>query len=290
MWRLLLQNWIQQNLRQKVYEHVAKAGQSAAEFSDGPAPPPGPCDVGLVFALGIESGGLEDLLNAVIVTRGKKFLAREGTLQGRRLVLALSGVGRRNAKRATRMLLAGHRPAWVISAGFSGALQPGLKRGDIVMADSLVEPGGGRLAIDVRIDQQTLSSTPGLHVGRLLTVDKIVAESSEKQRLGQKYDALAVDMESWAVAEVCSQEHVRFLAVRVISDTLEEDLPRDLGPLIARQTMAGKVGALTGALWRRPSSFKDMLRLRERALVASDRLAKFLSGVIVQLVPRKDSP
>jgi adenosylhomocysteine nucleosidase len=290
MWRSLVQNWIQQNLRQKVFEHVAQAGRSAPQSADEPAPPPGPCDVGLVFALGIESGGLEDLLNAVVVTRGKGFLAREGTLQDRRLVLVQAGVGRRNAERATRLLLAGHRPAWVLSAGFSGALKPGLKRGDIVMADSLVEPGGGRLAIDVRIDQQTLASTPGLHVGRLLTVDAIVAESSEKQRLGRTYDALAVDMETWAVAEVCSQEHVRFLSVRVISDTLEENLPRDLGPLIAQQTAAGKVGALTGALWRRPGSFKDMLRLREQALVASDRLAKFLAGVIVQLAPRKDSP
>ena len=40
-----------------------------------------------------------------------------------------------------------------------------------------------------------------------------MAESSEKQRLGQTYDALAVDMESWAVADVCSQERVCFLAV-----------------------------------------------------------------------------
>ena len=290
MWQSLVRNWIQQHLQQKVYEQVANAGRTTVESSDEPAPPPGPCDVGLVFALGIESGGLEDLLNAVVVTRAKNFLAREGTLRGRRLVLAQAGVGRRRAERATQMLLAGHQPAWVISAGFSGGLQPGLKRGDIVMADSLAEPGGGRLAIDVRIDQQTLASTPGLHVGRLLTVDKIVADSSEKQRLGQTYDALAVDMESWGVGEVCSQEHVRFLAVRVISDTMEENLPHDLGRLITQQTTAGKVGAVTSALWRRPSSFKDMMRLREQALISSDRLAKFLAGVIAQLVPRGDSP
>jgi adenosylhomocysteine nucleosidase len=158
------------------------------------------------------------------------------------------------------------------------------------MADSLAEPGGGRLAIDVRIDQQTLAAMPGLHVGRLLTVDKIVADSAEKKRLGQTYDALAVDMESWAVGEVCSQERVRFLAVRVISDTMEENLPHDLGRLITQQTTAGKVGAVTSALWRRPSSFKDMMRLREQALISSDRLAKFLSGVIAQLVPRGDTP
>ncbi|NQT40578.1 MAG: hypothetical protein HQ581_24005, partial [Planctomycetes bacterium] len=39
------------------------------------------------------------------------------------------------------------------------------------------------------------------------------------------------------------------------------------------------------AIWRRPGSVKDMWRLRENAMVASDRLAEFLAGMIGQLVP-----
>ena len=35
--------------------------------------------------------------------------------------------------------------------------------------------------------------------------------------------------------------------------------------------------------WRRPGSIKDMLRLKETALVAADALAKYLATLVVQL-------
>jgi hypothetical protein len=92
-------------------------------------------------------------------------------------------------------------------------------------------------------------------------------------------------MESWAVGDVCRRRKVRFVAVRVISDTLDDCLPDDIGNLVAQKTRVARLGAVAAALWRRPSSVKDMLGLKERALVASDRLAKFLADVIVQLVP-----
>ncbi|MFY9342078.1 MAG: hypothetical protein WAT39_06300 [Planctomycetota bacterium] len=42
-------------------------------------------------------------------------------------------------------------------------------------------------------------------------------------------------------------------------------------------------GAVVGTLWRRPSSVKDMWKLKETALLAADGLAKFLAGLIMQL-------
>ena len=38
-----------------------------------------------------------------------------------------------------------------------------------------------------------------------------------------------------------------------------------------------------GAIFNRPSSVKDMWNLREEAIKASDRLAKFLEGTVEQL-------
>lgn len=292
MWRTLLQNWLRQQAQARVYQSLRQAaGQQAAtggadvEPAGAPLSPPPPCDVGVVFALGIELGGLEDLLSGVIVTRGPGFVLRQGALDGRSVVLIESGVGCQAAARAAELLHVGHRPQWIISAGFAGGLQPHLARYDVVLADSVAEPGGGRLAIDVKL-RGAAAAAPGVHVGRVLSVDRIVATAADKRALGQQHEALAVDMESWGVAEVCRREQVRFLAVRVITDAADEELPSDLGPLVQQTTVAGKLGAVTGALWRRPSSVKDMLRLKETALLASDRLAKFLAGTIVQLVPQ----
>jgi adenosylhomocysteine nucleosidase len=292
-WRSLVRRWLEEKARQTVYDQVAQAGQqAAAEVPDAPRQLPPRCDVGLVFALGIELGGLEDLLSGVIVTRGSEFVARVGSLPGRGIAVFESGMGRSRAARAAELLIAGHRPAWVISTGFAGGLSPELRRGDILMADSVAEPGGGRLSIDLRVSRGALAASPGVHVGRLLTVDRIVTRADEKRALGQTHQALAVDMETWAVAEVCRQQKVRFLAVRVISDPVDEELPSDLGRLLRPTTTAGKIGAAAGTLWRRPSSVKDMLRLKQHALEASDRLARFLVSTIAQLPiePRENQP
>jgi adenosylhomocysteine nucleosidase len=120
-------------------------------------------------------------------------------------------------------------------------------------------------------------------VGGLLTVDRIARHAAEKRALGEAHPGLAVDMESLAVAEVCSREKIRFLAIRVISDPVDQELPRDVDRLVQRKTLAGRLGAATRAIIRRPSTIKDLWQLKEDALVASDRLGAFLTGIVGQL-------
>jgi adenosylhomocysteine nucleosidase len=279
--RRFLAQQAQANLRDQVHEAMRQglgstdAGQAAAAASAR-------CDVGIVFALSAESGGTEDLLIGTLTTKGQGFIAKAGVLANRHVVVLQAGAGRLSAARGTQALIAGHRPAWIISAGFAGGLQPDLRRGDIVMADEILDISGRRLTIDLKANSDPRG---GIHVGRLLTVDKIVREPTEKAALGRQHQALAVDMESWAVGEVCRQDKVRFLAVRVISDAANDLLPEDLDRLVMQQTTAGRLGAAAGTLLRRPGSIKDMLRLKEEALVASDRLAKILVGVVERLVP-----
>ena len=90
-------------------------------------------------------------------------------------------------------------------------------------------------------------------------------------------------METLAVAEVCHREQQRFLAVRAICDTIDDEFPADVERLVRKKTLARRIGAAAGTIIRRPSTVKDSWRFREAAIVASQRLAKFLEGVIEQL-------
>jgi adenosylhomocysteine nucleosidase len=280
--RRFLAQQAQGNLREKMREAVQEGLAAPSTAPHGSEGAPSSCDVGIVFALGAESGGTEDLLSATFTTKGDGFIARQGLLAGRRVVVLRAGAGREAAARGTQALIRGHQPAWVVSAGFAGALRENLRRGDIVMADEILDISGRRLSIDLKAE-----AAAGVHVGRLLTVDKIIRDPKEKRSLGEIHQALAVDMESWAVGEVCRQDKVRFLAIRVVSDTIDDFLPEDLDRLIAQPTTARLLGSVAGTLMRRPSSIKDMWRLREEALVASDRLATFLGGVVERLVPER---
>jgi len=289
--RYFLQSWLQGAVQQKVRDTLIDAARE--QLQGGAAQGPGAesaerpeiCHAGVIFALGIEAAGLEDLLAGMVTTQGHGFVVRQGGLAGRHVGLVLSGPGRENAAKATEALVAGHHPLWVISAGFAGGLDPRLRRSDILMVDHVVDTQGNQLTLDLKIDPAALAESPGIHVGRLLTADRVVRLPDEKQALGRQYHALAVDMETFAVAEVCHRRQVRFLAVRVINDAAGDELPRDVERLLAQKTGAARLGAAIGAIWRRPGSVKDLFKLKENALVASDRLAKFLAGMIETLFP-----
>ena len=73
------------------------------------------------------------------------------------------------------------------------------------------------------------------------------------------------------------------LPVRIITEAVDDQLPIEIEVLLEQKSLAAKLGAATGALFRRPSSVKDMWKVKEDALKASDRLARFLVDVVGQL-------
>ncbi|NLE39346.1 MAG: hypothetical protein GX621_15100 [Pirellulaceae bacterium] len=272
---------VRREVEKTVADRVARDKNAVDRESENTA-----CDVGIVFALEIEAGGLIDLLAEPVTLRGRGFVVRRGTLGGRRVAVATSGAGWDHARRAAEALIDGHRPRWIISAGFAGGLSPALARHDIVMADSLIEMTGSRFTLDLAVDRSTLSK--GVHVGPLLTTERIVRLAEEKRALGEKHAALAVDTETTAVAAVCRDRRVPMLAVRVLTDAVDETLPADVQYLTDQTSHAARLGAALGTVWRRPSSVKDLWALKETALIGSDRLARFLVGLIESLPPSEE--
>ena len=279
--RPLLQIWLQKVAKAKLRDTVVHAvrGQLAQNTAETPVDEPKPCHLGVVFALGIESGCFEDLLGGIVTIRGNGFVAREGGLRGRRVVVILSGPGRKNAARATEILIDGHQPQRVVSAGFAGGLCPQLKRNDILVVDRLLTADSGSQMIELPAELLETLKQPGVHRGSLLTADHVVRLPREKQSLHRQHGALAVDMETFTVAEVCRRRQTPFSAVRVINDTADEVLPSDVEYLLNQKTGAAQFGAALGSIWRRPASAKDLYQLRENALIASGQLAKFLAEI-----------
>lgn len=247
-------------------------------------------DVAIVFGSAIEADALSARMSNKRSIHAPHFRLRQGFISGRRMLLMEAGYGRKAAERATEALIAGHKPPWVISAGFASALTEKVRRGEILMATSVCNEAGDRLGIDLRMSEDEAARTPGLQLGRLLTVDSPVSSPESRRALGAKFEADALDEETWSVADVCRKQNVRFLAVRVITTSVGDEVPREVGALLRRRTLPGKLGAMTGALLRRPGSIKELFQARERALAASERLAAFLTGVIPQLLGETPPP
>jgi adenosylhomocysteine nucleosidase len=179
------------------------------------------------------------------------------------------GMGLQAVDRALAWVLAGSdRPRRVISAGFSGALQPGLAVGDLVWAEDVTDEGGGRWPL------QPAGTLPGARTGRLLTTSEMIGEPERKRQLGIAFGALAVDMETAAIARHCHEAGVLLNCVRVISD----DWDTPLSPRLAHLLSGGQVSPwrLAGAVLRQPGLVRELWRLGRHTHFAARRLAEGL--------------
>lgn len=236
-------------------------------------------DIGLVCALPMELRDFVARWTKVKTYTGGTFTFRGGFFHGIRIAMVESGMGQERARRATHALIDAHSPRWIVSTGFCGALIPEMSIGHIVVANKIRTESSDELSVDIGMSNDTMR---GLHVGRTLTVGHMVRTIAEKRELAQKASAIAVDMETYAVASVCHERKTRFMAVRAASDDISADIPAEVLSLVG-DTGAVRVGAVLGALWKRPASYKDMWRIREQAMLAGERLATFLDGVVRQL-------
>lgn len=244
------------------------------------APPPDPADVGIVAALPIEVAPLIARLGEVRkYTAGRRTVV-EGLLAGKVVTLVTTGPGQEAARAGAELLLAGHRPRLLISAGFAGGLDPRWQLFDRVAPSEVLDATGWHLTVD-SLDWSESAPAP-VASGRLITVDQIVRTAVEKADLRAATGADLVDMETAAVARLAGERGVRFLPLRVISDIATADLPPEVLTIMG-PTGGYRLGAAIGALWRRPAGIKDLLVLREHALEAARRLGEFTARALAQV-------
>jgi adenosylhomocysteine nucleosidase len=132
------------------------------------------------------------------------------------MVVVCGGIGVEAARRAAEAVIALYRPMLIQSVGFAGALDGGLRVGDLFMPAVVIDArDGSRVEID-----------GGAGQGQGLLVTFIaVAGTQQKANLAQAYGAQAVDMEAAAVAAAARTHGIRFNATKVISDEVSFEMP-----------------------------------------------------------------
>ena len=107
----------------------------------------------------------------------------------------------------------------IISIGIAGALAPGLRPGDWVVADAV-----GAIPTDPAWAVRLVEALGAVH-GQIAGSDIMVADVAGKAALHRATGALAVDMESHVAARVAQRRGLPFAAARVISDAADRRLP-----------------------------------------------------------------
>ena len=181
----------------------------------------------------------------------------EGILNGRKVVLAQTGIGKVNAAITTTLLLDHFQPQEVVFTGIAGGINPLLAPGDLVIGtqtayhdygtltpDSMKRRAtrnpftmqenpefficdavlvqralaAGRDVLFEKIAGKTGDRLPQVIAGIIVTGDVFVASGAATQQLRNNMHADATEMEGAAVAQVCWQQQTPFIIIRSLSD------------------------------------------------------------------------
>lgn len=176
-----------------------------------------------------------DLLKSILVNpQYKKTPVADflfGTLAGNQIILVQSGIGKVCAAAALNELYHQFNPDIVLNTGAAGGLADDVFVMDVVAADmtAYYDVFCGQEIGQVQdfprffsADAALLKKAQELKIktGLIASGDKFVTSKAEADFIRNIYpNALAVDMESAAIAQICFLYKLPFLCLRVISDT-----------------------------------------------------------------------
>ena len=200
-----------------------------------------------------------------------------GIVRGRigkaELLVLHTGIGRAAASHRVEAVLQTHTPQFLISAGFAGGLDPELRVGDIVVAENHSTP-------ELLPPRRSVAGSLGERVffGSLLTAEQPAESPEEKRRLRERSGAMAVDMETEAIATICAAASVPFLAARAISDAAVAALPLPFAISYDLARQRPRLAAVLGFLATRPQRIPALVSFLRDMRVARIELTRFLLG------------
>lgn len=205
-----------------------------------------------------------------------------GHWHGHEMVAVLSRIGKVAAATTATVLIERFEVDRIVFTGVAGGLAQNVAVGNVVVASELLQhdmdasplypkyevplTGSSRFPTDSALSQALLSAarsvlaspaetlgqevfaefnlhTPQVHEGLIVSGDRFVSTSAESQALRVALpDALAVEMEGAAVAQVCHDYGLPFAALRTISDRADDaahvDFQRFIDQVASRYSAA----------------------------------------------------
>ncbi len=184
-----------------------------------------------------------------------------------------TGVGEKICRQRIEPFLDRQRFDFLISSGFAGGIEPSLGVGELLLAENFSDPKLLARGRDILIAR----------VGKLFSTQDVIESAAERETLQGESGALAVDMESSAIAAACAERELPMLSLRVISDTAAAPFPVPLPVLFDLERQATNARRLAGHLLTHPSAIVRLLRFSRQIAAARAELAAGLATLLRSL-------
>lgn len=220
-------------------------------------------------------------LQAVKEARLQSVKGCYGTLAGVPVLLAESGIGMRRARATARRIFDNVRDIdFAVLTGVAGALSSRLKIGDLVLADRVMTRSDDSFRPEIALDAPSdyldraaaaLTRRNIAYVrGAILTSKLPIATAEEKRLAGAQSGAVAVDMETAAIALEAQERGHPYIAMRTIMDTVDHDLA---AARFANADGTVQFGKAAAALLTHPTMVIGVIKLVRNLRRAADAMA-----------------
>jgi adenosylhomocysteine nucleosidase len=190
----------------------------------------------------------------------------------------VTGMGAENATRIANVAMT--QPySMCIASGFAGALKPEYAVGSVLVAESVQQLGKSKTLMGSR-NLVSAARADGAKMVKLVSSDHVVRTADEKAQLAPF--AGAVDMESFAVLVVAATHHVSAVAIRVVSDSSEGEIPIFVDAMLDEKGKLNASGIFRGVV-RHPLQIPALIRLGRDSRTAAESLANFLEAFLKKL-------
>jgi len=215
--------------------------------------------IAFVFAMPIELEPFARTL-ALTETRVDGFPVHEGTLDGRRVVAIVTGMGTELAAAGISKLLDAMPVRWVLVVGITGALENDTPIGTLVNPEIVLNSETGR-------EFRPAPLVAGTPRGTMWTTNVITPERELTSLLAR--GVVSLDMETAAIAEMCEARGIPWSVFRVISDrasngTVSEEVFR-----LSNQDGTPNVAAIEQYMKDNPDRLPMLAQMAEDANLAT---------------------
>jgi adenosylhomocysteine nucleosidase len=163
-----------------------------------------------------------------------------------------------------------------ISSGLAGALRAEHKAGHILVPKYVTDTSGRKVACDPEL--RRIAAEMGAHeVGCFYSTDSVIISAVKKRALGANADA--VEMETTEVLAEAANAGARVIAIRGISDSVNEDLPLDFNRVTTGNGEVS-IGRVFGQVARNPLKVPSLIRFAHQSRMAAERLCEFLDRYV----------
>ncbi|AGB18828.1 5'-methylthioadenosine/adenosylhomocysteine nucleosidase [Thermoanaerobacterium thermosaccharolyticum] len=215
--------------------------------------------IGLIGAMEEEIDILKHFISNVEIINRADMVFYKGILNGLDTVLVRSGIGKVNAAIAAQILISEFNVDCIINTGVAGGIKSGINVGDIVISSDAIEHDfdttafGDELGVIPRMKTSVFKADKYLidialkaandnidgkaYVGRIVSGDRFVSSKEEARRLGQQFNAYAVEMEGAAIAHTAYLNNIPFVIIRSISDNADGNATSDFNLFVKKASI-----------------------------------------------------